>query len=85
MQANFWIMDEQQSYYERNKRSRREYQRDYYMRNRGVILRKAQLRNELEPEKAEKAKKYQKKYYLEHRKAILEEKRRQYLEKKAKA
>jgi hypothetical protein len=54
------------------------------MRNRGVILRKAQLRNELEPEKAEKAKKYQKKYNLEHRKAILEEKRRQYLEKKAK-
>lgn len=77
-------MDEQQSYYERNKRARREYQRDYYLRNRGAILRKAQLRNELEPEKAEKAKKYQRKYYLEHRRAILEEKRRQYLEKKAK-
>lgn len=76
-------MDEQQSYYERNKQARREYQRDYYLKNRKSILRKAQLRSELEPEKAEKAKKYQRKYYFENREAILAEKKQKYLKKKA--
>jgi hypothetical protein len=76
-------MDEQQSYYERNKQARREYQRGYYQRNKEAILRKAQLRGELEPEKAEKAKKYQRKYYLENRATILAEKKQKYLERKA--
>ncbi len=76
-------MDEQQSYYERNKQARREYQREYYLKNRNIILRKAQLRGELEPEKAAKAKKYQRKYYFENREAILLDKKQKYLAKKA--
>jgi hypothetical protein len=76
-------MDDPQSYYERNKAARRAYQREYYLKNRNTILRKAQLRSELEPEKAAKAKKYQRKYYFENREAILLDKKQKYLAKKA--
>lgn len=81
--SNLEQMEQESTYYERNKIARRAYQRAYYLANRKAILRKAQLRSELEPEKAEKAKKYQRKYYFENRKAILEEKKQRYLAKKA--
>ena len=57
--SNSEQMEQESTYYERNKIARRAYQRAYYLANRKAILRKAQLRSELEPEKAEKAKKYQ--------------------------
>lgn len=73
-------MDKPDTYYTRNKQARRAYQRAYYEANRKAILRQAQLRSELEPEKAEKIRVYQKSYYLKNREAILARKREKYLE-----
>jgi hypothetical protein len=74
-------MEEEKSYYERNKEARKAYQKTYYDANKASILRRKELKTELEPEKAEALREYQRKYYLENRKRLLDMKRKRYLAK----
>jgi hypothetical protein len=55
------------SYYAMNKEARKEYQRRYYAENRHKMRRQRELREVLEPDKAEAYRAYQRAYYLEHR------------------
>ena len=55
------------SYYAMNKEARKEYQRRYYAENRHKMRRQRELREVLEPDKAEAYRDYQRSYYLEHR------------------
>ena len=55
------------SYYALNKEARKEYQRRYYAENRHKMRRQRELREVLEPDKAEAYRDYQRSYYLEHR------------------
>ena len=55
------------SYYAMNKEARKEYQRCYYAENRHKLRRQRELREVLEPDKAEAYRIYQRAYYLEHR------------------
>ena len=66
-----------ETYYERNKEVRREYQRRYYHRNSELIKRKRELDEVLEPEKVAHRKKYNREYYLKNR-ASIREKRKQF-------
>lgn len=59
--------DKAGSYYELNKEARKEYQRRYYAENRHKLRRQRELREVLEPDKAEAYRAYQRAYYLEHR------------------
>ncbi|MFN4909442.1 MAG: hypothetical protein ACK5H0_10475 [Bacteroidota bacterium] len=72
------------SYYERNKEARREYQRQYYHQNSERIKRKRELDEVLEPEKVISRKDYNKRYYIKNRTAIKEKRKQLALSKKEK-
>lgn len=63
------------TYYELNKEARKEYQRRYYAANRHKMRRQRELREVLEPDKAEAYRNYQRAYYLEHRTELLVKRR----------
>jgi hypothetical protein len=66
------------SYYDRNKEARKDYQKEYYALNQEFLRRKREIQKELEPEKAVKKKSYQKSYYLANRDRLLAERKRRY-------
>ena len=66
------------SYYNRNKEARKEYQKAYYEAKKGELRRKRELDAELNPEKRDKIRKYQREYYLTHRRDLLERKKLRY-------
>ena len=66
-----------ETYYERNREARREYQRQYYHRNSERIKRKRELDEVLEPDKVVSRKEYNQKYYIKNR-VIISEKRKQF-------
>jgi hypothetical protein len=63
------------TYYALNKEARKEYQRCYYAENRHKLRRQRELREVLEPDKAESYREYQRAYYLEHRTELLEKRK----------
>jgi hypothetical protein len=63
------------NYYAENKEARKAYQRDYYKANRHKISRQRELREVLDPEKAEKLRDYQRSYYVQHRQELLRKRR----------
>jgi hypothetical protein len=63
------------SYYALNKEARKEYQRRYYAENRHKMRRQRELREVLEPDKAEAYRDYQRAYYLEHRTELMAKRR----------
>jgi hypothetical protein len=73
-----------ESYYERNKEARREYQRQYYRRNSERIKRKRELDEVLEPEKIASRKDYNRRYYVKNLAAIKEKRKQVALAKKDK-
>lgn len=73
-----------QTYYERNKEARREYQRRYYRLNSERIKRKRELDEGLEPEKVAKRKEYNHQYYIKNRHMIRNKRKQVALSKKSK-
>jgi hypothetical protein len=65
----------QPSYYELNKEARKQYQRDYYRKNKKLLARKRELQPVLDPERAQQIRDYQRTYYLTHRKELLAKRR----------
>ena len=65
-----------ETYYEKNREARREYQKHYYMRNAQLIKRKRELDAMLAPEKADARKAYHASYYLDNRCTIREQRAR---------
>jgi hypothetical protein len=59
-------------YYQNNIEKRREYQRNYYMRNAQLIKRKREVSEHLTPEVLEKRKQYNSEYYKKNRARIRE-------------
>lgn len=70
------------TYYEKNREARKEYQREFYRKNREKILRGLALKKHLEPEKAQHFKQYNREYYLKNREKILAARRAKYAAKK---
>jgi hypothetical protein len=66
-----------ESYYERNREARRDYQREYYYRNSDRIKRKRELDEVLEPDKVVSRKEYNRQYYIKNR-SVISEKRKQF-------
>lgn len=77
------IISMSNSYYDRNKEARKEYQKEYYTLNQEFLRRKREIQAELEPEKVAKRKNYQKSYYLANRDRLLAERKRRYSTNKA--
>jgi hypothetical protein len=59
-------------YYQNNIEKRREYQRNYYMRNAQLIKRKREVAEHLTPEVLEKRRQYNSEYYKKNRALIRE-------------
>ena len=59
-------------YYQNNIEKRREYQRNYYMRNAQLIKRKREVAEHLTPEALEKRRQYNSEYYKKNRARIRE-------------
>ena len=75
-------MEQNINYYERNKEARREYQRQYYAKNRERIRAKRRMEELKDPEKFEARKNYNKQYYLKHKAKILQSRAEAYAKKK---
>lgn len=71
------------SYYALNREARKQYQRDYYRRNKKVLARKRELQPVLDPERAEQIRDYQRAYYLTHRQELLAKRRERERRKRA--
>lgn len=65
-----------ETYYAKNKEARREYQKQYYIRNAQLIKRKRELDTVLDPEKVDARKAYHAAYYLDNRCTIREQRTR---------
>ena len=63
------------TYYALNKEARKEYQRRYYAENRHKMRRQRELREVLEPDKAEAYRNYQRTYYALHRTELMAKRR----------
>ena len=72
----------EESYYDKNKEARKEYQKAYYEAKKGELRRKRELEGELDPKKQEKNREYQRNYYLTNRRKLLDRKRLRYNESK---
>jgi type II secretory pathway component PulJ len=71
------------TYYALNREARKQYQRDYYRRNKKVLARKRELQPVLDPERAEQIRDYQRAYYLSHRQELLAKRRERERRKRA--
>jgi hypothetical protein len=71
------------TYYALNREARKQYQRDYYRRNKKVLARKRELQPVLDPERAEQIRDYQRAYYLLHRQELLAKRRERERRKRA--
>lgn len=71
-------MNEDESYYKRNKDARKAYQKAYYEANKERMKRKKELDSVLKPEKLKKVQDYQRQYYLNNRQKLLEKRRYRY-------
>lgn len=63
------------TYYAQNKEARKEYQRRFYAENRHKMRRQRELREVLEPDKAEAYRAYQRTYYALHRTELMAKRR----------
>jgi len=59
-----------QKYYQKNKKERLKYQREYYKRNAEKIRRKRELKKEDDPSWAEAQRNYNRQYYINNKKKI---------------
>jgi hypothetical protein len=75
-------MEDKLDYYARNKEARREYQRQYYIRNKDRIKRKRKLEELNDPEKFTERKNYNRSYYQKNRARILKKRAEAYAKKK---
>lgn len=73
-----------ETYYERNKKARCAYQREYYKSNKARINKKRQIDEAVDPEKTKKRLEYNRAYYRKNKKRLLEERAKRYRELKAK-
>ena len=64
-----------QEYYRKNREARIAYQKRYYEKNKHIIVRKREVREFLEPEERELARKYNERYYSENRERIREQRK----------
>jgi len=71
-------VSEDESYYNRNKDTRKAYQKAYYEANKERMRRKKELDSVLQPEKLKKVQDYQRQYYLKNRQKLLEKRRHRY-------
>ena len=62
-------MDDE-SYYNKNRDKRIEYQKSYYETNKEAIKRKREIKKAVDPEFTEKQRKYNKNYYRENKERI---------------
>lgn len=79
--VRFWLAlgmpdPRKQEYYQKNKEARIAYQRDYYSKNKHIIVRKREVRDFLDPEEKEAMKQYNKSYYAKNRDRIKEQRKR---------
>jgi hypothetical protein len=65
-----------ETYYQKNREMRREYQKRYYKTNAQLIKRKRELESVLDPEKQDARKRYNQEYYLVNRASIQEQRAR---------
>lgn len=75
-------MEEKPNYYARNKKTRKEYQRRYYISNREKIIEKRKIERSDDPEKWAARSNYNKEYYKKNKDKILERRRLAYADKK---
>jgi hypothetical protein len=59
-----------QEYYQKNREARIRYQNEYYRKNRGIIKRRREVSNFLDPEQKEALSRYNKEYYARNRDRI---------------
>jgi|TARA_R110002110_G_scaffold158444_1_gene355776 hypothetical protein len=75
-------MESKLDYYARNRQARKEYQREYYIRNKNRIKRKRKLEELNDPEKFIDRKNYNRSYYQKNRARILKRRANAYAQKK---
>ena len=73
---------EELDYYTRNKEARKDYQRQYYQKNKMRIRRKRKLEELHDPKKFKERKKYNSSYYQRNKAKILKRRKEQYHKKK---
>ena len=71
MVSNKVNMEQQLDYYSRNRQARKEYQREYYEKNKERIQAKRKLDELADPARFEARKEYNKEYYQKNKEKIL--------------
>ena len=75
-------MEQELDYYSRNKQARKEYQRQYYEKNKERIQQRRKLDEIADPERFEARKNYNKSYYEKNKEKILKRRAASYAAKK---
>lgn len=81
MRARIFTLMQKESYYERHKQNRRDYQKQYYENNKERIRRKRMMEELDNPERFEQRKAYQRTYYLTNKEKILKKRAETYAKK----
>lgn len=84
MCVNYAYMDNE-SYYSKNKQSRKNYQKQYYANNRDRIRRKRMMEELEDPEKFEARKAYNRTYYQQNKDRILKKRAELYISRRKSA
>jgi hypothetical protein len=85
VRARIFMLMQKESYYERHKQNRRDYQKQYYENNKDRIRRKRMMEELDDPIKFEKRKAYQREYYLTNKEKILKKRAETYVKKRTSA
>jgi len=75
----------EETYYEKNRDTRKSYQKQYYRNNKDKIRRKRMLEEIEDPKKFEARKAYQRNYYQQNKEKILKKRAELYAKRKAAA